>query len=142
MEQVQDALMTLLTTVAIGGIGVITAYASVYLKKLADKAKAQASKITDENQRELVDTAIDRASTIVEKTVISANETLVKEFKNATSDNKITKEDGQKVLDSVKENVLKQLSDDSKDLLSLTIGDLDKYIEAEIETTLKKLKEQ
>ena len=84
--------------------------------------------------------ALDRTSTIVEKTIVAANETLVKEVTAATEDNKITKEDGERILASVKSDVLSQLSNDAKELLSTEIGDLELYIEKEVETTLAKLK--
>ena len=96
--------------------------------------------LSDENQKQLVNDALDRTSTIVEKTIVAANETLVKEVTAATEDNKITKEDGERILASVKSDVLSQLSDDAKELLSTEIGDLELYIEKEVETTLAKLK--
>ena len=65
---------------------------------------------------------------------------MVKEVTAATEDNKITKEDGERILASVKSDVLSQLSDDAKELISTEIGDLELYIEKEVETTLAKLK--
>lgn len=140
MEMVQEALMSLLATVIIGAIGLLTAYLTKYFKQSIANIKAQTSKIKDETQKQLVNDALDRTSTIVEKTIVAANETLVKEVTAATEDNKITKEDGERILASVKSDVLSQLSDDAKELLSTEIGDLELYIEKEVETTLAKLK--
>lgn len=140
MELIQEALLSLLSAVVIGAIGLLTTYATSYFKQAIAKAKAQAEKLSDENQKQLVNDALDRTSTIVEKTIVAANETLVKEVTAATEDNKITKEDGERILASVKSDVLSQLSDDAKELLSTEIGDLELYIEKEVETTLAKLK--
>ena len=140
MELIQEALLSLLSAVVIGAIGLLTTYATSYFKQAMKKVKAQTEKLSDENQKQLVNDALDRTSTIVEKTIVAANETLVKEVTAATEDNKITKEDGERILASVKSDVLSQLSDDAKELLSTEIGDLELYIEKEVETTLAKLK--
>ena len=140
MELIQEALLSLLSAVVIGAIGLLTTYATSYFKQAIAKVKAQVEKLSDENQKQLVNDALDRTSTIVEKTIVAANETLVKEVTATTEDNKITKEDGEKILASVKSDVLSQLSDDAKELLSTEIGDLELYIEKEVETTLAKLK--
>ncbi len=140
MELIQEALLSLLSAVVIGAIGLLTTYATSYFKQAIAKAKAQTSKIKDETQKQLINEALDRTANIVEKTIIATNETMVKEITAATEDNKITKEDGEKILNSVKSDVLNQLSVDAKELLSTEIGDLELYIEKEVEATLAKLK--
>ncbi|MBS4783847.1 hypothetical protein, partial [Clostridium sp.] len=117
-------------------------YVTLYTKKLTEKVKAETDKVKDENQKLLINSAIDRANDLVTKNVVKMEQTLVKEIKEKTEDGDIKKEELQKIAESVKENVLNQLSKESQDLINLEIKDLSGYIEAQIEVALGTLKNQ
>lgn len=140
MEMIKQNLISLGVVIVCGAISIATAYVSSYMKKLSEKTKAETSKLENETQKELVDKAIDRVDKLVNTNVIKAQETLVKEIKNAAKDGNVDKRDLKDVAQVVKKEVLVQLSDELKQLVSVEIQDLDKYIEAQIEVSLATLK--
>lgn len=142
METIKNSLVSLGVVVVCGAISVATAYISSYMKKLSEKAKIESEKLQNETQRELVNKAIDRTNQLVTTNVIKAQQTLVKEIKEKAEDGRIDKRDLRDVAVAVKENVLTQLSDKAKDLVTTEIKDLDEYIEAQIEVSLATLKKQ
>lgn len=139
-NQIMEALGLLLTTVITGGIGVITSYVAIYLNNLKIKIQAETAKIKNEDTRKLVDGALDRLNSLIITNVQSANETLVKTIKE-NAENGYSKEDLLAVRDVVRDNILKQLSSDSKELLAHEISNLDSFVENKIEEVLKQLKE-
>ncbi|MDU4480337.1 hypothetical protein, partial [Clostridium sp.] len=139
---IKESLTELFVIIACGAISVIAGYVTLYTKKLIEKVKAETDKVKDENQKALINSAIDRANDLVTKNVVKMEQTLVKEIKEKTEDGDIKKEELQKIATSVKENVLNQLSKESQDLINLEIKDLSGYIEAQIEVALGTLKNQ
>ena len=140
-NQIMDALGLLLTTVITGGIGIITSYTAIYLNNLKAKIQAETAKIKNEDTKNLVNGALDRLNSLIVTNVQSANETIVKTIKENAEDG-YSKEDLLAVRDVVKDNILKQLSDDSKDLLAQEISNLDSFVENKIEEVLKNLKDE
>ena len=138
-QQIQEALNVLLTTVITGAISVIGALISVYLNKLKDKAVASANAIKDDSTKKLVQNAINRLNELVFTNVKAAQETLVKEIIQNAEDG-YSKEDLLAVKDIVRENILKQLSQDSKDLIAKEIANIDSYIDEKIEVVLAEIK--
>ena len=65
---------------------------------------------------------------------------MVKTIKE-NAENGYSKEDLLAVRDVVRDNILKQLSSDSKELLAHEISNLDSFVENKIEEVLKQLKE-
>lgn len=140
MEQtIQTALDLLLTSVITGGIGVIVAVINKYFKKLQDKVSAETSKINDDATKTLVENAIERLGDLILTNVASAQETVVNEIKKNSIDG-YDKSDLLAVKEVVKNNILTQLSSDSKDLIATQIGDLNGYVDNKIEVVLAELK--
>lgn len=140
-NQIMDALGLLLTTVITGGIGVISTTIAVYFNNLKVKIQAETNKIQNEETKKLVNNALDRLNDLVMTNVQSAQETLVKTIKEESKDG-YSKEDLLEVKDVVKNNILVQLSQDSKDLLASEISDLDSYVDSKIEVILAEIKGQ
>lgn len=140
-NQIMDALGLLLTTVITGGIGVISTTIAVYFNNLKVKIQAETNKIQNEETKKLVNNALDRLNDLVITNVQSAQETLVKTIKEESKDG-YSKEDLLAVKDVVKNNILVQLSQDSKDLLASEISDLDSYVDNKIEVILAEIKGQ
>ena len=138
-NQIMDALGLLLTTVITGGIGVISTTIAVYFNNLKVKIQAETNKIQNEDTKKLVNNALDRLNDLVITNVQSAQETLVKTIKEESKDG-YSKEDLLAVKDVVKNNILVQLSQDSKDLLASEISDLDSYVDSKIEVILAEIK--
>ncbi|EPY2274480.1 hypothetical protein ACXAUS_003379 [Clostridium sporogenes] len=142
MEMIKNSLTSLGVVVVCGAISIATAYISSYMKKLTEKAKVETLKLENETQKELVDKAIDRTNQLVTTNVIRAQETLVKEIKDKAKDGIVDKRDLKDVAVTVKQDVLVQLSEELKQLVTTEIQDLEKYIEAQIEVSLATLKKQ
>ena len=140
-NQIMDALGLLLTTVITGGIGVISTTIAVYFNNLKVKIQAETNKIQNEETKKLVNNALDRLNDLVITNVQSAQETLVKTIKEESKDG-YSKEDLLAVKEVVKNNILVQLSQDSKDLLALEINDLNSYVDNKIEVVLSEIKGQ
>ncbi|MGO5073290.1 hypothetical protein ACTQ4K_04910 [Clostridium sporogenes] len=142
MEMIKNSLTSLGVVVVCGAISIATAYISSYMKKLTEKAKVETLKLENETQKELVEKAIDRTNQLVTTNVIKAQETLVKELKDKAKDGNVDKRDLKDVANGVKKDVLVQLSEELKQLVTTEIRDLEKYIEAQIEVSLATLKKQ
>ena len=140
MEQVETELIKLGVIIITGLLGLLSIYATLFFEKLGTKAKTETSSIKNEDARKLLNDTIDRTQMLVNKNIISANETIVKEIKSKTEDGILSLEDGKTILLKVKSNVLATLSDSSKEILSATSGDIDKFIETEIEHQLAIIK--
>lgn len=142
MEAVQDALVNLLVTVAVGVIGIVGAYTTVCLNKITANIKSKTNKIENENQKALIESAIERVNDLVRVNVIKAQETLVKEIVEKTEDGIFDKSDLRAVADVVKNDVIKQMGEQVTELVKVEINDLEGYVLAVIEKTLAELKGQ
>ncbi|MEG2289615.1 MAG: hypothetical protein RSC24_06570 [Clostridium sp.] len=142
MEAIQEQIIGLLTILITGAISIASVYATIYINKLVKKAKLQAEGIEDENVQAIVNLTLDKTQQLIQTNVIAMEQTLVKEIKESIKDGKITKDELKNVAIEVRENVLKQLGEGSKGILENTLGDVNGYIEAEIEKTLAELKGQ
>lgn len=142
MEMIQESLTVLLVTIVCGAISIATAYISNYAKKLTEKAKAETAKIENEAQKTLIDKAINRVDELITVNVVKMEQTLVKEIKEKASDGKVDKDELKEVAKIVENDVLNQLSKESKELISLEIDNINAYIAAQIELTLASLKNQ
>lgn len=140
MEMIKNSLTSLGVVVICGAISIATAYISSYMKKLTEKAKVETLKLENETQKELVNNAINRTNQLVTTNVIRAQETLVKEIKDKAKDGIVDKRDLKDVAVTVKQDILLQLSEELKQLVTTEIQDLEKYIEAQIEVSLATLK--
>ena len=142
MEAVQDALVNLLVTVAVGVIGIVGAYTTVYLNKITANIKSKTNKIENENKKALIESAIERVNDLVRVNVIKAQETLVKEIMEKTEDGIFDKSDLKAVAEVVKNDVIKQMGEQVTELVKIEIDDLEGYVSAVIEKTLAELKGQ
>ena len=142
MEAVQDALVNLLVTVAVGVIGIVGAYTTVCLNKITANIKSKTNKIENEKQKALIESAIERVNDLVRVNVIKAQETLVKEIVEKTEDGIFDKSDLKAVAEVVKNDVIKQMGEQVTELVKVEINDLEGYVLAVIEKTLAELKGQ
>ena len=139
---INTILTNAITGIGIALIGLGSSYLVYFIKKATDRLKVQTNAIKDEATRNLINNALEKTVQVVNANVSSASETIVKELKASTLDGKLSKEDGQVILNVVKGKVLTQLSDDIKGLASTEIGDIESYIETLIENSLKELKSE
>lgn len=137
----QEQLIALLQTTILGILNIGAGFVVYYIKQMADKAKIKNQENKNEKQKILIDNAIDRLDLLITKSVIATNETLGKAIKDGLADGKTNREELLALKDIVIEDVKAQLSQDSKDLISSEIEDLNAYISNSIEVALKSIKE-
>lgn len=136
----QSQVTTMLANVLVALLGLGVAYFINWLHKKTSQTKAETNKLQNEEQRVLVDNAINRLSELVEKNIIAVEETIGKQVKKDITDGKIDKKELCELANLVKDNVLNQASVDVIDMANKDINDLEQYIMTEIENSLKSLK--
>jgi polyhydroxyalkanoate synthesis regulator phasin len=140
MEQLQTGL-TMLEQIIIGAIiSVGLAYAIKYTKKGISYLKSKNSMIKDEKLKKIFDSALDSLDHLITTNIVSAENTLKPQILGAIADGKVTKEELKTLSVIVKDNVLKQLGDDTTKALNTNLGDLNNYLENRIEKILDDLK--
>lgn len=142
MEQIIQTLQDGAITIVCLLISIGVVYAVIYLTKFKEKLIAQTEGIKDENQRKLLTNAIEDMHRILVSSVVRVDAQLKPELVNAIKDGKIDKSELGKLSDVVVGDVLGQLQADSIKALNDNIGDVEKYIQGELEKTLADLKAQ
>lgn len=140
MEEVQVLLNTLLVTILTGVIGIAGAYATLLLKKVTTKIQAETSKIESDKERVLVNDAVMSINDLVYQAVFAMQTTTVEAIKDKAADGKLTLEESKEIANTVKDNVLAQLSTEVQSLATKQIENLDLYILDRIEVELEKVK--
>jgi hypothetical protein len=136
MEQVTQVLIN----VIIALIGLAGAYLVMYLKKLQAKVELQTVQIADENQKKLVNDALDRITDLAQKTVAQIEQTTAKDLRQAVADGKVDKSELEALGQQAVTEIYSQLSLDAKAVLSTEVNDIQAYILNTVESELLKLK--
>ena len=140
MEEVQVLLNTLLVTILTGVISIAGAYATLLLKRVTTKIQAETSKIESDKERVLVNDALMSINDLVYQAVFAMQTTTVEAIKDKAADGKLTLEESKEIANTVKDNVLAQLSTEVQSLATKQIENLDLYILDRIEVELEKVK--
>ena len=139
-ELLKNTIIQLLGVVISGGIAVISAYMGVLVAKATQKANLEIAKIKDEQQKKLLSDALAKVDSLLRTNIIAVENTIKKDMLEAIEDGKIDKSELKKLALNVKENVLKQMGDDSLAILNDSLGDVNGYIEAKLEEVLVEIK--
>ena len=133
MTQILEILQGALIAVIIAGIGLAKSTVMVYLKEKSQMIK-------DSNQRQLAEDSLYKASLIVETVVSSVQQSLVENFKTASKDGKLTKDEIAFIQHTTNENINKLIDDDLRASLDSLVGNAELFIENLIESKVLKLK--
>lgn len=125
---------TIITTIFEVCILPLLALLTTFLIRWLNSKRNEALAKTD---NETTQKYINIAADIIENAVIATTETYVKALK---AEGKFDKEAQLKALEATKDAVLKTLSDDAKQHLMGSIGDLESYITNKIEAVIKNTK--
>ena len=141
MESLQETSIQLLSIVLGGILTIISAYVGLFVAKVTQKAKIEVAKLEDEKAQTMFNNALDNAEKIIQTNVVAMENTLKQEIlENILPDGKISKEELKELAVVVKKNVLNQMADDTLKVLNQGLGDVNQYIEANIEEILANLK--
>ena len=141
MEGLQNQINESLYTIVGLLISLATIYVVIYLNKLISKAKIEATKIEDEQQRKLVADGLEDLRRTLVKNIVATEET-TKQAMIKSKQGNLTKEDYKKLAEEVLIKTKDQLSNDTWSLLSRNYDNLNSYIESELEAQLKEVKLQ
>ena len=138
----KDTVVQLLGVIIGGCLAIATAYAGLLIARATQKIKLEIEKLNDETQKKIFNDALDRVDSLLQTNIVAMENTVKKDMLASIADGKIEKAELKTLADNVKNNVLKQLSDDSLAVLNNSLGDVNGYLEVKIEEILAQIKAQ
>ena len=140
MNNLQEQVNNLLTIVIGGALSVVSIYATIYINKAIEVAKAKAEQIKDEKAKKIVDDTLDRTANLIKTNIVALENTTKVELIKDIQDGKIDYSELNTLATKVQENVINQLGQQSVDVLNQSLGDVNGYLASKIEETLADLK--
>ena len=141
METLLENTVIQLLGIIIGGLlAIASAYMTLFVAKVTQKAKVETEKLNDERQRKIVNATLNKVDELLRTNIIALENTVKKDMLVLIADGKIEKEELKNLAQNVKENVLNQLGEDSLAILNDTLGDVNGYLEVRIEEKLAEIK--
>ena len=136
----KDTVVQLLGVIIGGCLAIATAYAGLLIARATQKIKLEIEKLNDETQKKIFNDALDRVDSLLQTNIVAMENTVKKDMLTSIADGKIEKAELKTLADNVKNNVLKQLGDDSLAVLNDSLGDVNGYLEVKIEEILAQIK--
>ena len=97
------------------------------------------AKIKQLTRNKLLDNYINYATDIIQKSVIAVNQIFVEKLKEQ---NAFTPEKQKEAFELAKKKILSMLNEDAKKILAAIYGDLNTFLDSQIEATVNNLKNQ
>ena len=138
----KDTVIQLLGIIIGGCLAVASAYGSLLIARATQKIKLEIERLNDEAQKKILNDTLDRVDSLLQTNIIAMENTVKKDILASIADGKIEKAELKTLADNVKNNVLKQLSEDSLAVLNDSLGDVNGYLEVKIEEILAQIKAQ
>ena len=138
----KDTVVQLLGVIIGGCLAIVTAYAGLLIARATQKIKLEIENLNDETQKKIFNDALDRVDSLLQTNIIAMENTVKKDMLVAIEDGKVEKAELKTLADNVKNNVLKQLGNDSLEVLNNSLGDVNGYLEVKIEEILAQIKAQ
>lgn len=138
----KDTVIQLLGIIIGGSLAVASAYAGLLVARATQKIKLEITKLDDETQKKILNDTLDRVDALLQTNIIAMENTVKKDMLAAIADGEIEKSELKTLADNVKNNVLKQLGNDSLAVLNNSLGDVNGYLEVKIEEILAQIKAQ
>ena len=138
----KDTVVQLLGVIIGGCLAIVTAYAGLLIARATQKIKLEIEKLNDETQKKIFNDALDRVDSLLQTNIVAMENTVKKDMLASIADGKIEKAELKTLANNVKNNVLKQLGNDSLEVLNNSLGDVNGYLEVKIEEILAQIKAQ
>ena len=143
METLLENTVIQLLGIIIGGLlAIASAYMTLFVAKVTQRAKVETEKLNDERQKAIVDATLDRVDELLKTNIIALENTVKKDMLELIADGKIEKEELKKLAENVKINVINQLGEGSMAILNESLGDVNGYLEVRIEEKLAEIKKE
>lgn len=143
MNEINQALVSGGAVIVVAVIALIAAVAIKYSKYGIDLLKQKASSIEDENTRNLVNSTLDRLSSLTEVVVTSIEQESTKAIKDSIASGKTeyTYDDILALKDQAVDRVKEQLTPEMINAINEQVSDIDKFISDLVSTSVYKLHE-
>ena len=138
----KDTVIQLLGIIIGGCLAVASAYCGLLVARATQKIKLEIERLNDETQKRILNDTLDRVNSLLQTNIIAMENTVKKDMLVAIEDGKVEKAELKTLADNVKNNVLKQLGNDSLEVLNNSLGDVNGYLEVKIEEILAQIKAQ
>ena len=138
----KDTVIQLLGIIIGGCLAVASAYCGLLVARATQKIKLEIERLNDETQKRILNDSLDRVNSLLQTNIIAMENTVKKDMLVAIEDGKVEKAELKTLADNVKNNVLKQLGNDSLEVLNNSLGDVNGYLEVKIEEILAQIKAQ
>ena len=138
----KDTVVQLLGVIIGGCLAIVTAYAGLLIARATQKIKLEIEKLNDETQKKIFNDTLDRVDSLLQTNIVAMENTVKKDMLASIADGKIEKAELKTLANNVKNNVFKQLGDDSLEVLNNSLGDVNGYLEVKIEEILAQIKAQ
>ena len=138
--ELQSQLIQLIQIIIGGCLSIASVYAVILINKYTNIAKEKLNSIQDKNAKEKLNVAMNRLNSLLVTNITNTENTLKKTLIEASKDNKLTKEDFDLLKNNVAENVISQLSNDTTDIISKEVGDINDFVNVKLEEVLANLK--
>lgn len=139
-EMLQETIIQLLGIIIGGALSVASSYCALFVARATKKIKIEIEKLDDEKQVEILKNTMDKVDILLTTNIIALEETVKKDMLASIEDGSIEKSELKNLAINVRDNVLKQLGNNSLEILNESLGDVNGYLEAKIEEILKNIK--
>ncbi len=138
--EMNGMLNELIITIVMGLFSLALAGVTYCFTMLASKIKAQTLNIKNEEIRNVATNSLKQLDELVYKTVSSVEVEVGAEIRQAVSDGRVSKDELLALKDVAKNDVLLGLKPEFIDACGSIVGDVDKYVQNEIERVLGVIK--
>lgn len=140
MDTAQQFLSQIVIDVALAGVALLAAYAINAMRKLTEKVKLETQRIKDEEQRKLLNDALDDIEILTSKTVAQIEQTTAKTLREAVKNGVRDKTELEALSIKAFDEIAEALKPESKALIEKNFGNFSKYLTKAIEAKVLELK--
>lgn len=140
MDTLQEIFSQLAVDAILAGLALLAAIAINAVHKLANKAKLETAKIENEQQRNLLNAALDDVETLTTKTVTEIEQTTAKALREAVKQGTKDRAELLALSKMAFDEISDALQPEYKNMIEKNFGSFSKYLTKAIETKVFELK--
>ena len=140
MSVIQIVATEALTSLALGVISLLGAYALYFISKSVAKIKVETSKISDEAQRTLFENALADVANLVSTTVSALEQTTASALRDAVKDGKVDREELLSLGETAFNSIKARTGIAAQVVIAENLGSFDGYLNNLIESKVLELK--
>jgi|UPI0006B42A58 hypothetical protein len=137
-----EVLNEFIVSLAVGLVTLLSSYIIYYIRKATLKIIVETEKLDNEEQRILVQTAVERLEDVTTKTVWSIEQRTAKELRENVKTGKTSRKELKQLSEVAYQDILDQMKPEYIQVLEETLVDMEGYIKNTIEAKLLEMKEE